>query len=230
MGVHPAPADHVAARAAAGSTRPNRASSGPASRIEARIRAQSAGSSGFGRDRARCRSARVLGPVHSTAAPRSREQREHASRRRGCGARCRARTGPSASSVAARIGKRGVLVAGGADGAAQGAAAADLEAWRHGQSSPGAAGPSSASGLCLAQDVAASGHRRMHGSLAGWARPSAISLVIIALAFAAIALVVAPWRRGAPARAPELATAVAGPTQRRLPRLTRVGCRRCRRR
>ena len=90
-------------------TAPNRASIGPASRIDARILAQSAGSSGLGRSaRVSTRTVFAAGPLGRGAevqrAPRA------SFRRRECGGCCRARPTPSASRVAARIGSAAFLL------------------------------------------------------------------------------------------------------------------------
>ena len=63
-------------RAAARLARPRRASSGPASRNDARMRLASTWSTSCDRSRARARAPRSA-PVHSASAPRCREQPEH---------------------------------------------------------------------------------------------------------------------------------------------------------
>src|SRR6266550_4106404 len=89
-------------------TRPKRASIGPASRIEARISLHSAGSSGFGSARLVSIST-VLAPCHCTLAPTccSNARSVSTSRMRGT---LSIRHGPSARSVAARIGRAAFLL------------------------------------------------------------------------------------------------------------------------
>ena len=89
-------------------TRPNRANIGPASRIDARISLHSAGSSGRG-SLARVSTSTVFGPFQSTVAPTccSSCSRVSTSRMRGT---LSMRQGPSASNVAARIGRAAFLL------------------------------------------------------------------------------------------------------------------------
>ena len=113
-------------------TVPNRASNGPARRIDARIREQSAGSSGLGRTgRASIRTA--LGPVHSAPAPRSASSASivSTSRMRGMFS---SSSGPSARTLAARMGSAAFLLPAGLNRSAQRTSAAHEETWRHGQS------------------------------------------------------------------------------------------------
>ena len=113
-------------------TWPNRASSGPASRIDARILAQSAGSSGLGLTPSRVHPDRVgAGPLGGRA--EIDQQREHGLDVANAG---------DVVELHRTVGEhgggedrqRGVLVAGGTDGSAQRATAADQKTWRHGQS------------------------------------------------------------------------------------------------
>ena len=135
MGVHPAPADDVAARRGQGDRaeprehragqQDRRADLGAERRVE-RLGAQRPG----------CRPARVFAAVHSACAPRSSEQREH---------RLDVADAGDVVELDDAVGEhgggedreRGVLVAGGADGAAQRTTAADEKARRHGQSCRG---------------------------------------------------------------------------------------------
>src|SRR5207302_667795 len=89
-------------------TRPKRASMGPARRIEARMRAHSAGSSSRGSARAVFTST-LFGPSQRTSAPRCTSKASIVSTSRMCGT-LSIRQGPSASSVAARIGRGAVLL------------------------------------------------------------------------------------------------------------------------
>ena len=88
--------------------RPNRASSGPARRNEARILLQSA-TSGVDLDTDVASTRTSFGPVHEASAPRSatRSSIVSTSRMRGT---FESITGPSASSVAARIGSAPFLL------------------------------------------------------------------------------------------------------------------------
>src|SRR5437879_6388824 len=88
-------------------TRPNRASIGPASRIEARIRAEGLGSSARGSAPAVFTSTES-GAVHATAAPRCASNSSMVSTSRMWGT-LSMRQGPSASSVAARMGSAAFL-------------------------------------------------------------------------------------------------------------------------
>ena len=131
VGVDPAAADDVAARRRQGHV-PKRASIGPASRIEARIRAQSSGSSGLGSHARGHRPAPSW--VRSTRPGAEVDQeREH-----GLDV-------PDARDVVeidrtvgqdggGEDGQRGVLVAGRAHGSAQRTSAVHEETRRHGQS------------------------------------------------------------------------------------------------
>src|SRR5437762_1684460 len=89
-------------------TRPKRASIGPARRIEARMRAHSCGSSSRG-VAGRASTVTAFFPVHSTLAPRCvrRASIVSTSRMRGT---LSSRQGPSASSVAARMGRAAFLL------------------------------------------------------------------------------------------------------------------------
>src|SRR5512132_2819407 len=89
-------------------TLPNRASIGPASRIDARMRAHSAGSSGLGRT-ALVSTRTAFGPVQVTSAPRSARSASIVSTSRMRGMLSRS-TGPSASTVAARMGSAAFLL------------------------------------------------------------------------------------------------------------------------
>src|SRR5207249_2031613 len=89
-------------------TRPKRASIGPASRIDARIRAHNLGSSSRGSARAVFTST-AFGAVHATAAPRCASSSSIVSTSRMWGT-LSMRQGPSASSVAARIGRAAFLL------------------------------------------------------------------------------------------------------------------------
>src|SRR5947199_203933 len=89
-------------------TRPKRASIGPASRIDARIRAHNLGSSSGGSARAVFTST-AFGAVHATAAPRCASSSSIVSTSRMWGT-LSMRQGPSASSVAARIGRAAFLL------------------------------------------------------------------------------------------------------------------------
>ena len=108
VGIDPAPADDVAARRRQGD-RPKRASIGPASRIDARIRAQSSGSSGLGLDPAGVDPHRVGADPLGAGAEVARAARAcvSTSRMRGM---LSSSTGPSASNVAARIGSAAFLL------------------------------------------------------------------------------------------------------------------------
>src|SRR6266536_4063042 len=89
-------------------TRPKRASIGPARRIEARMRAHNCGSSSRG-VAGRASTVTAFFPVHSTVAPRCvrRASIVSTSRIRGT---LSSRQGPSASSVAARMGRAAFLL------------------------------------------------------------------------------------------------------------------------
>src|SRR6058998_2387896 len=89
-------------------TRPKRASIGPASRIDARMRAHSSASSSRG-VAGRASTVRVLLPVHSTAAPRCASNASIVSTSRMRGTLSN-RHGPSASRVAARMGRAAFLL------------------------------------------------------------------------------------------------------------------------
>src|SRR5881409_314854 len=89
-------------------TRPKRASIGPASRIDARIRAHNLGSSSRGSARAVFTST-AFGAVHATAAPRCASSSSIVSTSRMWGT-LSMRQGPSASSVAARMGSAAFLL------------------------------------------------------------------------------------------------------------------------
>src|SRR5437660_818725 len=88
-------------------TRPNRASIGPASRMDARIRAESLGSSSRG-SAAAVFTSTEFGAVHATAAPRWASSSSMVSTSRMWGT-LSMRQGPSASSVAARMGSAAFL-------------------------------------------------------------------------------------------------------------------------
>ena len=118
--VEPAPADHVSTRAARRS-RPlrergadRRAGTTPGSACRAPRRAPSCECSATW-------TRTSFGPVHSTSAPRSLDQRRASSRRRGCAGRSCSVTGSSVSRHAARIGSAPFLLPGGADAAVEGA-------------------------------------------------------------------------------------------------------------
>src|SRR5438128_945510 len=89
-------------------TRPKRASIGPAKRIDARMRAHRAGSSSRGSARAVFTST-VFGPSQRTSAPRCASKASIVSTSRMCGT-LSMRQGPSASSVAARMGRTAFLL------------------------------------------------------------------------------------------------------------------------
>ncbi len=89
-------------------TEPNRASSGPATRIDARMRVQSAASSGLGRT-GRASMVTALGPVQFTPAPRSASSASSVSTSLMRGM-LSSSTGPSASSVAAMTGNAAFLL------------------------------------------------------------------------------------------------------------------------
>ena len=132
VGVDPAAADDVTAGRRQGhACRSARAAGPPAGSRR--------GSGRRARDRAAsaARRARRRGPVGPGPLDRGAEideEREHASRRRGCGGCCRAPSGRRRGRVAARIGSAAFLLPAGRIGAAQRAAAADEKTWRHGQS------------------------------------------------------------------------------------------------
>src|SRR5437667_1599639 len=88
-------------------TRPNRASIGPASRMDARIRAESLGSSSRG-SAAAVFTSTELGAVHATAAPKWASSSSMVSTSRMWGT-LSMRQGPSASRVAARMGSAAFL-------------------------------------------------------------------------------------------------------------------------
>src|SRR2546430_215116 len=90
-------------------TRPNRASIGPASRMEARMRAPSAGSSSRGSARAAFTST-LFDPVQPTVTPRWASSSSIVSTSRMCGT-FSMRQGPSASRGAARMGSAAFLLA-----------------------------------------------------------------------------------------------------------------------
>src|SRR5213083_3190739 len=89
-------------------TRPKRASIGPASKIDARMRAHRAGSSSRGSARAVFTST-VFGPSQRTSAPRCASSASMVSTSRMCGT-LSTRQGPSASKVAARMGRAAFLL------------------------------------------------------------------------------------------------------------------------
>src|SRR5437763_1945431 len=88
-------------------TRPNRASIGPASRMDARIRAESLGSGSRG-SAAAVFTSTELGAVHATAAPKWASSSSMVSTSRMWGT-LSMRQGPSASRVAARMGSAAFL-------------------------------------------------------------------------------------------------------------------------
>src|SRR6266550_3899770 len=88
-------------------TRPNRASIGPASRMDARIRAESLGSSSRG-SAAAVFTSTEFGAVHATAAPKWASSSSMVSTSRMWGT-LSMRQGPSASRVAARMGSAAFL-------------------------------------------------------------------------------------------------------------------------
>ena len=136
VGVHPAPADDVTAGRRQGRPCRSGRACGPASRIDARIRAQSVGSSGLGRTRARVDAHRVR---RRSTRPWRRDPASSASM--VSTSRMRGMLSSSIGAVGEHGGgedrQRGVLVAGGTDGAAQRTTAANEKAWRHGQSCRG---------------------------------------------------------------------------------------------
>ena len=121
-------------------TVPNRARSGPARRIEARILEQSAGSSGLGRTGAGVDPDGVgAGPLDARA--EIGEQREHRLDIADAGNVLELER-PVGEHARGEDGQRRVLVAGRMDRTAQRTTAADEKTWRHGQSW---AGPETAS-------------------------------------------------------------------------------------
>ena len=173
-------------------TEPNRASNGPARRIDARIRAQSSGSSGA-RLRVRASTRTWFGPVHSTEAPRCCEQAEHGFDVAYAGdvADLHRTVGQQRGG---ENGERRVLVARGSHGARERRAAADQKAFRHGGKPRGRPVPSSSGPLCprlLFTVMTPSIYPALGFILeAAWVGPTmAISLIFIALAFLVIAAV-----------------------------------------
>src|ERR1043166_8377604 len=198
---------------------PIRASNGAAKRIEARIRELRAGSSGL-LVATRASTVSALGPVQAISAPSSASRAAIASTSRIRGTLPSA-TGPSARSVAARMGRAAFLLPAGRTDPLSGRPPCTWNRDGMAQTSPEAPPRVKRTPMYVWSMVTTS---------AGWVGPTgAIALVVIALAFALIAAVAILLARGAASEVRELSAEMArlrselSPALRALQRVADAG-------